>query len=185
MDNVTAALSKLTSVATQSGTQDTELNYDPSGLNVQTFSSTQANLKSSLRSDLASNVRRARFRGAAFVLASPATSPAAGYAAASAEIVNEARAFDGVGIHRRWAGLGPHPKGLREQLPRSVSNAKDDELAEIEGIVEHREVEGTYHYLVRYKNYSEEWDEWLGEEALETAPGAIKEYWARNALASK
>jgi len=50
-------------------------------------------------------------------------------------------------------------------------------------MVEHkRERNGTVQYLVRYKGYGPEHDEWLGEAALETAPGAIKEYWARQAL---
>ena len=37
-------------------------------------------------------------------------------------------------------------------------------------------------YLVRYKGYGPEYDEWLGEEALDTAVGAIKEYRARYSL---
>jgi hypothetical protein len=91
-------------------------------------------------------------------------------------------AFEDVGTTRRWAGLGQAPAGLQDQLPRSVSNARDEGLAEIEGIVDHREVRGAYEYLVRYKGWSEEWDEWMTEEALESAPGAVKEYWARKAL---
>ena len=102
--------------------------------------------------------------------------------ATSKRPMNEDEAFKGVGITRRWAGIGPHPLGLREQLPRSVSNSRDENLAEIDGIIEHREEKGRYKYLVRYKGWAEEWDEWLEEDALETAPGAIKEYWARKAI---
>jgi hypothetical protein len=68
--------------------------------------------------------------------------------------------------------------------PLHSESARD--LWEIEGfrIVEHRSSgRGTYNYLVRYKGYTEADDEWLDEKALETAPGAIKEYWARVALA--
>ena len=104
--------------------------------------------------------------------------------AASKRPMDEGQAFRGVGVTRRWAGIGPHPKGLREQLPRSVFNSRDESLAEIDGIIEHRQDKGSYQYLVRYKGWEEEWDEWLSEGALETAPGAIKEYWARKAMSS-
>jgi len=70
---------------------------------------------------------------------------------------------------------------LKEQTPLSVArNLDDGDLWEIDGIVEHRRgSRGTHNYLVRYKGYTEADDEWLDETALETASGAIKEYWAR------
>jgi hypothetical protein len=95
---------------------------------------------------------------------------------------SEDSVFKNVGVTRRWAGLGPRPEHLKELLPRAVSNSRDEQLAEIDGIVEHRETRSGTQYLVRYKGYTEEWDEWLDESALETAPGAIKEYWARKAF---
>ena len=90
---------------------------------------------------------------------------------------------------RRWAGLGPQPPGLKEQMPQSVlRNQSGGELWEIDGIVEHRNStsrRGVTEYLVRYKGYTEADDEWLDEKQLETATGAIKEYWARRALSAK
>lgn len=92
-----------------------------------------------------------------------------------------AQALASVADSRRWAGLGPQPPGLNEQMPQSVArNQEGGDLWEIEGIVEHRSKgRGAYEYLIRYKGYTEADDEWLDEKALETAPGAIKEYWAR------
>jgi hypothetical protein len=92
----------------------------------------------------------------------------------------ESEAFAMVAKSRRWAGLGPEPPGLSMQMPDSVARGQDGELWEIDGIVEHRnQGQRTHEYLVRYKGYTEADDEWLSEQALETAPGAIKEYWAR------
>ena len=98
--------------------------------------------------------------------------------------MDEKEALQAIGQSRRWAGLGPPPPGLRAQMPLSVQNSQDEELYEIDGIVEHKHGPGGYKYLVRYKGWEEGYDEWLPEEALETAPGAIKEYWARKTLVS-
>ena len=93
---------------------------------------------------------------------------------------SEEEAFAMVAKSRRWAGLGPEPPSLSMQMPESVARSQEGELWEIDGIVEHRNKGlGTYEYLVRYKGYTEADDEWLRAQALETAPGAIKEYWAR------
>jgi hypothetical protein len=92
----------------------------------------------------------------------------------------EAAALATVSNTRRWAGLGPEPPELAMQLPESVARSQEGRLWEIDGIVEHRNKgRGVVEYLVRYKGYTEVDDEWLNEGALETAPGAIKEYWAR------
>ena len=96
--------------------------------------------------------------------------------------LTEEQAFATVAHSRRWAGLGPQPRELAEQMPQSVVRNQEHggELWEIEGIVEHRgRGRGAIEYLVRYKGYTEADDEWLPENALETAVGAIKEYWAR------
>jgi hypothetical protein len=71
-------------------------------------------------------------------------------------------------------------------MPQSVARQQEGgDLWEIEGIVEHRSSgRGANEYLVRYKGYTEADDEWLNEQALETAPGAIKEYWARVAISA-
>lgn len=100
-------------------------------------------------------------------------------------VANEAEAFENVGVSRRWSGLGPEPPHLQEVMPDSVSNTQDGTLWEIDGIVEHKRTKnGTVKYLVRYRGYGPEYDEWFEEAALDTAPGAIKVYWARNAWAS-
>jgi hypothetical protein len=87
--------------------------------------------------------------------------------------------FAGVGATRRWSGLGPEPPRLQETMPESIMKVQDGTLWEIEGIVEHRRGRnGTNEYSVRYKGYGPEY-EWMTEESLSTATGAIKEYWAR------
>ena len=96
--------------------------------------------------------------------------------------LTEEQAFATVAHSRRWAGLGPQPGELAEQMPQSVVRNQEHggELWEIEGIVEHRSRgPGAIEYLVRYKGYAEADDEWLSEKGLEAAVGAIKEYWAR------
>jgi hypothetical protein len=95
----------------------------------------------------------------------------------------EQEAFRGIGVSRRWSGLGPEPADLEELMPQSIIKVQDGTLWEIDGIVEHkRSRSGATEYLVRYKGYGPEYDEWLGEESLDTAVGAIKEYRARYAL---
>jgi len=88
-------------------------------------------------------------------------------------------AFDAVGVTQRWSGLGPEPPGLSSQRPQSVAKGEDEGLWEIDGIVDHRRHHGKDQYLVRYKGYNEDADEWLGEAELDNAVGAIKEFWAR------
>jgi hypothetical protein len=100
-----------------------------------------------------------------------------------APYTTEEEAFQGIGVSRRWSGLGPEPAGLQEMIPESIIKVQDGTLWEIDGIVEHkRSRSGATEYLVRYKGYGPEYDEWLGEDALDTAVGAIKEYRARYAL---
>jgi transposase len=95
----------------------------------------------------------------------------------------EEEAFQGVGVSRRWSGLGPEPARLNELMPESIIKVQDGTLWEIDGIVEHKRARGgSNEYLVRYKGYGPEDDEWLGEDALTTAAGAVKEYWARHTL---
>ncbi len=97
----------------------------------------------------------------------------------------EEEAFRSVGVSRRWSGLGPEPPRLQEMMPESIIKVQDGTLWEIDGIVEHKQSKsGSNEYLVRYKGYGPEYDEWLGEDALDTAVGAVKEYWARFALLS-
>ena len=96
---------------------------------------------------------------------------------------NEEEAFRGIGMSRRWSGLGPEPAALQETVPESIIKVQDGTLWEIDGIVEHKRARsGATEYLVRYKGYGPEYDEWLSEDALDTAVGAIKEYRARLAL---
>ena len=88
-----------------------------------------------------------------------------------------------MGVSRRWSGLGPEPARLKEMMPESIIKVQDGTLWEIDGIVEHKRARGgSNEYLVRYKGYGPEYDEWLGEDAITTAAGAVKEYWARRAL---
>jgi hypothetical protein len=94
----------------------------------------------------------------------------------------QAEAFAGVGVTRRWSGLGPEPLHLQETMPESITKAQDGTLWEIDGIVEHRTRNGDAEYLLRYKGYGPEYDEWMRDDELGTAAGAIKEYWARDAL---
>jgi transposase len=97
----------------------------------------------------------------------------------------EEEAFRSVGTSRRWSGLGPEPARLQEMMPESIIKVQDGTLWEIDGIVEHKQARsGSNEYLVRYKGYGPEYDEWLEEDALNTAVGAVKEYWARFALLS-
>src|SRR5690606_28082949 len=92
----------------------------------------------------------------------------------------QAEAFAGVGATRRWSGLGPEPPHLQETMPDSITKVQDGTLWEIDGIVEHRRARnGGAEYFVRYKGYGPEYDEWMADDVLGTAAGAIKEYWAR------
>ena len=92
-------------------------------------------------------------------------------------------AFSKVGVERRWSGLGPEPQQLQVMMPESIMKVQDGTLWEIDGIVQHkRNRSGTNSYLVRYKDYGPEYDEWMEEDMLITAVGAMKEYWARHAL---
>jgi len=50
----------------------------------------------------------------------------------------EEEAFQGVGVSRRWSGLGPEPEHLHEMMPESIVKVQDGTLWEIDGIVEHR-----------------------------------------------
>jgi len=95
----------------------------------------------------------------------------------------QAEAFAGVGVTRRWSGLGPEPLHLQETMPESITKVQDGTLWEIDGIVEHRSTRnGGAEYLVRYKGYGPEYDEWMADDVLSTAAGAVKEYWARSEL---
>ena len=95
-------------------------------------------------------------------------------------------AFASVGLQRRWSGLGPEPEHLQEMMPERIMKVNDGTLWEIDGIVEHRRTRsGVNEFLVRYKGYGPEYDEWMEEDTLSTAAGALKEYWARRALRSK
>jgi len=95
----------------------------------------------------------------------------------------EAEAFADVGVTRRWSGLGPEPLHLQETMPESITKVHDGTLWEIDGIVEHKRTRNKgSEFLVRYKGYGPEYDEWMAEEKLVTAAGAIKEYWARTLL---
>lgn len=92
-------------------------------------------------------------------------------------------AFAGIGVTRRWSGLGPEPPHLQESMPESITKVQDGTLWEIDGIVENRNTRaGGSEYLVRYKGYGPEYDEWMADVVLSTATGAIKEYWALTSL---
>jgi len=95
----------------------------------------------------------------------------------------EDEAFADVGVTRRWSGLGPEPLHLQETMPESITKVQDGALWEIDGIVEHKRTRnGGSEFLVRYKGYGPEYDEWMTVDAVNTAAGAIKEYWARTSL---
>lgn len=92
-------------------------------------------------------------------------------------------AFCTVGSTRRWSGLGPEPAGLQDTMPENVLKTQDGTLWEIDGIVDYRVGKNRIaEFLVRYKGWGPEYDEWMSEADLDTARGAIKEYWERSAL---
>jgi transposase len=89
------------------------------------------------------------------------------------------------GESRRWSGLGPQPVNadIVEVTPKSVvvqtADESEEKMYEIDGVVDTRQKGAVAEYLIRWKNSSEAYDEWIAEDALQDATGSIKEYWAR------
>ncbi|CEP08686.1 hypothetical protein, partial, partial [Parasitella parasitica] len=62
----------------------------------------------------------------------------------------------------------------------STNNGNEDNstVYEVQAIIKHRGTAPNYEYLVRWKNFNEDWDTWEPSSSFDS-PEVIKQYWAR------
>jgi hypothetical protein len=70
----------------------------------------------------------------------------------------------------------------KEELIQGDSNTETS--YEVEAIIDHRGNEDQHEYLVRWKNYSSDWDQWLKPEKFNDTE-VIRKYWKRMGVAYK
>jgi len=75
--------------------------------------------------------------------------------------------------------MKPKFKGQHEEPASPPMIINEEEEYEIEKVRKHRKRGREVQYLVHWKNYGDEHDQWIAEMGLPHAREAIKDYWAR------
>jgi len=70
-------------------------------------------------------------------------------------------------------------KGQHEDPAPSPTIINEEEEYEVEEVRKHRKQERGTQYLVHWKGYGNEHDQWIAETGLPHAKEAIEDYWTR------
>jgi len=73
----------------------------------------------------------------------------------------------------------PKFKGQHEDPAPSPTIINEEEEYEVEEVRKHRKQERGTQYLVHWKGYGNEHDQWIAETGLPHAKEAIEDYWTR------
>ena len=75
--------------------------------------------------------------------------------------------------------MEPKFKGQHEEPVPLPTIINEEEKYEIEEVRKHRKHERKMQYLVHWKGYRDEHDQWIAKMRLSYAREAIEDYWAR------
>jgi len=73
----------------------------------------------------------------------------------------------------------PKFKGQYKNLALPPTIINEEEEYKVEEVRKHRKCGREMQYLVHWKGYRDEYDQWIAETGLSHAREAIKDYWAR------